>query len=153
MPLGSELGLAGLLVLVLHPRTWMSASHPWPLPCLAPGQFSWPEQCLVGEKFWSKADLKWFELKKDGLNAPGHEIGSNLWSVLAQANALPGALRGPPYASWFASLCGLPWHNVAEDHVLSWNMLMQLKMLPAEKSLLGVLGRQWINRRLLRNIY
>lgn len=109
--------------------------------CLVWLLVSWIGQSRVlqGKKLWSKADLQWFELKQGRLNAP-HEAGSSLWSVLAQANAqrLCGSSTG------FASLCGLPWQSTVEVHALSWNMLMPLKMLPAEKSLLALLGRQWI---------
>lgn len=108
--------------------------------CLARLLVSWIARAVSCRgRIWSKADLWWFELKNGRLNA----AGPSLWSVLAQPNALPGALRGAPHASWFASLCGLPWQSVAAVHALPWNMLMQLKMLPGEKFFL-VLGRQWI---------
>lgn len=114
------------------------------LPCLAPSELNWPEQHLVGEEALIEAWLTVIQGKKSRLNTSAHQIGSSLVCLTPGQCSDQEALRGPPCSSRPASLSGLPWQSVVETHVLPWDILIQLKMLPAEKSLLALLGRQWI---------
>lgn len=133
--MGSGSGQAGLRVLVGHGRP---ASH----LCLACAPVSriGQSRVLQGKKLWLKPNSQWSKVKKSRLNASAHQIGSSLvchtpgwglWEVLLVPPDLQACL-------------GFLDKSVVEIHVLPWDMLIQLKMLPAEKSLLALLGRQWI---------
>lgn len=120
-----------------HPTLHLYLAWPWA---------SWIGQIRVlwGKKLSLKPDSQLSEVKKSRLNASAHQIGTSLVCPTPGQCSDQGALRGPPSSSWPASRSGLPWQSVLGICALPWDMLIQLKMLPAEKPLHALPGRQWI---------
>lgn len=118
--------------------------HPAPHLCLAwPGSVKLARAGSCGGRSFDQSlthsDLRW---KKTRLNASGHQIGSSLVCLTPSPCSGQGGLRRPPCS------CKPVW---ASPTKCRWNSCPSMRYVDTvenaasrKKSLLALLGRQWI---------